>query len=252
MPTRVPLSVVLITFNAGQQLADCLESVSFAEDIVVVDSASTDDTVEIAVRYRARVLQHEWQGFGPQKNFAVRQARYDWVLCIDADERVSPELALAIQTELSASQYHAYQLARCNRFMGRWLRHGEGYPDWILRLFNRQYAQWSDDTVHEKVLYQGEIGKLHGDLLHDSADSLDAYLTKQNRYTTLQAQTLYTEGKKASPLHLLLSPMLRFIKFYIVRLGFLDGVAGLVHIAIGCINSFHKYAKLLALQRQEK
>lgn len=252
MPPRVPLSVVLITFNAGQQLAACLESVSFAEDIVVVDSASTDDTVEIAVRYRARVLQHEWQGFGPQKNFAVRQARYDWVLCIDADERVSPELALAIQTELSTLQYHAYRLVRCNRFMGRWLRHGEGYPDWTLRLFNRQYAQWSDDTVHEKVLYQGEIGKLHGDLLHDSADSLDAYLAKQHRYTTLQAQTLYIEGKKASALHLLLSPLLRFIKFYVVRLGFLDGIAGLVHIAIGCTNSFHKYAKLLALQRQEK
>jgi len=140
-------------------------------------------------------------------------------------------------------------MARCNRFMGHWLRHGEGYPDWSLRLFDRRHARWSDDPVHEKVLANARPARLSGDLLHESAETLDRYLDKQNRYTTLQAEAMRAAGKHASLVRLVLSPLARFIKFYVIRLGFLDGKAGLVHIAIGCMNSFNKYAKLLALQR---
>ena len=140
-------------------------------------------------------------------------------------------------------------MARCNRFMGRWLKHGEGYPDWSLRLFDRRHARWSDDPVHEKVVANAPAGRLAGDLLHDSAESLSLYLDKQNRYTSMQAEVLFKAGKRAGVVQLVFSPALRFIKFYVLRLGFLDGVPGLVHIAIGCCNSFHKYAKLIALQR---
>jgi glycosyltransferase involved in cell wall biosynthesis len=246
---RQPLSVVIITKNAASQLAACLESASFADEIVVVDSGSSDGTAELAAARGARVLQREWLGFGRQKQFAVESGRHDWVLCLDADERVSEPLRASILAVLTAPAAHAYAMPRCNCFMGSWLRHGEGYPDWSLRLFDRRYARWSDDPVHEKVVTDAPVARIKGDLLHASAETLAGYLDKQNRYTSMQAETLFKAGKRAGVARLLMSPALRFAKFYFLRLGFLDGTAGLVHIAIGCCNSFHKYAKLMALQQ---
>jgi len=246
---RLPLSVVIITRDAATQLDACLASIAFADEIVVVDCGSTDGTRELAAARGARVVEQDWLGFGPQKQFAVAQARNDWVLCLDADERVSPRLKDSILTALAAPQTHVYMFARCNRFMGRYLRHGEGYPDWITRLFHRGYARWSDHPVHEYVITTEAVAKLDGDLLHDSAETLERYLEKQNRYTTLQAEALAVAGKRVSVARMVLSPLARFIKFYLLRLGFLDGVPGLVHIAIGCFNSFTKYAKAIAHRR---
>ena len=248
----MPLSVAIITRNAASQLDGCLASVAFADEIVVVDSGSTDGTVELAARRGARVIAKEWLGFGPQKQFAVASARYDWVLCLDADESLSDALRVSILDELKAPRGLVYAMPRCNRFLGRWLRHGEGYPDWSVRLFHRAHARWSDDAVHEKIVTGRPVLRLRGDLLHDSAETLEKYLDKQNRYTTLQAELLRSAGRRASVAQLLLSPSLRFVKFYLVRLGFLDGVPGLVHIAIGCMNTFNKYAKLKALERSAK
>lgn len=247
----VPLSAVLITLNAATQLDECLRSLAFCNEIVIVDSGSSDGTLDIAEKYGAKVVRSEWLGFGPQKQFAVTQAKNDWVLCIDADERVTDKLAKSIADAIanqSTSSCKAYRFPRCNRFLGRYLRHGEGYPDWSLRLFHRGHARWSDDAVHEKVVTGGPVGELSGDLLHDSAESIETYLTKQNRYTSIAAQEALSVGKRASTSKLLLSPALRFVKFYLLRLGFLDGVPGLVHILIGCQNSFAKYAKMLAIQ----
>ena len=244
----MPLSVVLITRNAAAQLPECLASVAFADEVVIVDSGSTDGTVALAERYGARVIKKEWQGYGRQKQFAVEQAANDWVLCLDADERVSPELAANLVRALDAPSAPVYRMARRNRFLGRWLKHGEGYPDWSPRLFDRRQARWSDDTVHEKVLYAATPGTLEGDLLHDSAEDLGRYLEKQNRYTTLAAQELYRRGQHGGLTRLLLSPMVRFFKFYFLRLGFLDGLPGLLHVSIGCMNSFMKYAKLIELR----
>jgi len=245
----MPLSVTLITRDAARQLADCLASVAFADEIVVVDSGSTDNTVELARRCGARVLQHKWLGFGPQKQFAVEAASHDWVLCVDADERVSPGLREQIVSELKAPRGFVYAVPRRNRFLGRWLRHGEGYPDWSVRLFHRAHARWGSEPVHEKVVSRSPVLKLSGDLLHDSAETLEKYLDKQNRYTSLQAEAMHAAGRRANALQLTISPFLRFFKYYVLRLGFLDGVPGLVHIAIGCMNSFNKYAKLKALER---
>jgi glycosyltransferase involved in cell wall biosynthesis len=242
------LSLVVITRDAATELAECLASVDFAAEKLVVDSGSEDDTVQIARGSGARVITQAWLGFGPQKNFAVAQAAHDWVLCLDADERVSPELAAAIRAALALPRHRAYTMARRNRFLGRWLRHGEGYPDWNLRLFDRRHARWSEDLVHEHVLSDASAGRLDGDLLHLSGESLDGYLVKQNDYTTLQAEALYARGERFSALRLVFSPLLRFLRFYVLRAGFLDGVAGTVHIAIGCNNSFCKYAKLRALE----
>ncbi len=245
-----PLSVVIITLNVASQLARCLESAAFADEILVVDSGSQDGTAELAQRLGARLIRQEWLGFGRQKQFAVERAAHDWVLCLDADERVSAELQASIRAVPDALSCHAYRMPRRNRFMGRWLRHGEGYPDCSLRLFDRRHGRWSDDPVHEKVLYEGVIGSLEGDLLHESCESLEAYLAKQNRYTTLQAAELFRCGRRVSVGVLLLSPLLRFVRFYVFRLGFLDGVPGLAHTLIGCFNSFAKYAKLLALWQE--
>jgi len=246
-----PLSVVLITLNAAERLAECLASVAFADEVVVADSGSTDGTVALAERYGARVVAKEWLGFGRQTRFAVEQAANDWVLCLDADERVSPELAASLVRVLQAPMAPVYRMARRNRFLGRWLRHGEGYPDWSPRLFDRRQARWSGDAMHEKVLYRATpgmpIGTLTGDLLHESADDLARYLEKQNRYTTLAAHDLHRRGTRAGMAELLLSPLARFVKFYVLRLGFLDGLPGLVHISIGCMNSLMKYAKLIEL-----
>jgi glycosyltransferase involved in cell wall biosynthesis len=252
MSEPLPLSLVIIARDAAHELSDCLASAAFAAEKVVVDSGSSDDTAAIATRWGARVIEHPWEGFGPQKNFAVGQARHDWVLCLDADERVTPELAAAIAALFARGtpgSAAAYAIARRNRFLGRWLAHGEGYPDWNVRLFDRRRARWSDDLVHEKVVADGPAAKLHGDLLHASAESIDAYIAKQNRYTTVQAGQMHARGERASAAQLVLSPVARFLRFYVFRLGFLDGVAGFAHIAIGAFASFLKYAKLRALEQ---
>ena len=246
---RTPLSAVLITKNAAANLEACLDSLGFCDEIVLVDSGSTDGTVEIARKHNAHVIQKEWLGFGRQKQFAVDLARNDWVLCIDADEAVSPDLATSIADALSNPVAPVFRMARCNRFMGRWLRHGEGYPDWSLRLFDRRSARWSDDPVHEKVLYAVTPGTLEGDLLHESAEDLRQYIDKQNRYSTLAAQQLFERGSSAGIVKMVASPTVRFVKVYFLRLGFLDGLPGLAHVVIGCMTSFMKYAKLAELHR---
>jgi glycosyltransferase involved in cell wall biosynthesis len=251
LPPRAPLSAVLITRNAAAVIGPCLDSLAFADESVIVDSASSDGTAELAAKKGARVVQKEWLGFGRQKQFAVEQAKHDWVLCLDADERVSPQLAASIRAALAAPASPVYRMPRRNRFLGRWLAHGEGYPDWSPRLFNRMNARWSDDLVHEKVLFAVTPGTLGGDLMHDSSDDLTAYLERQNRYTTLAARQAFEQGRGANILHLLFSPVVRFIKFYLMRLGFLDGLPGLLHISIGCMNSYMKYAKLIELRRAE-
>jgi glycosyltransferase involved in cell wall biosynthesis len=249
---KLPLTVAVIALNAGAQIGPCLASVGFADEILVVDSGSTDDTAQIAARHGARVENKEWLGFGRQKQHAVALARNDWVLCLDADERVSDRLARAIREALASRRYQAYRMSRRNRFLGRWLAHGEGYPDWTVRLFHRAHAGWSNDAVHEAVLTTEQVGRLEGDLMHDSAEDIGTYMAKQNRYTTLHAQALFEQGVRASYWRLAASPIVRFIKFYFVRLGVLDGGPGFAHVVIGCNNTFQKYLKLIELEKAAK
>ena len=244
-----PLTVAIIALNAAAQIGPCLASAAFAEELLVVDSGSSDGTAEIARSHGARVETREWLGFGRQKQLAVSMARNDWVLCLDADERITPRLERSIRQALATRRYHAWRLARRNRFLGRWLAHGEGYPDWTVRLFHRAHASWSNDEVHEAVLTTAELGRLDGDLLHDSAEDVATYMAKQNRYSSLHAQALYDQGVRAGYWRLAASPLMRFVKFYLLRLGFLDGGAGFAHIVVGCNNTFHKYLKLIELQQ---
>jgi glycosyltransferase involved in cell wall biosynthesis len=250
MAERLPVSLVIITRDAGDAVAACIASAPFASEVVVVDSGSADDTVKVAIGLRARVVDHAFEGFGRQKRFAVAQARNDWVLCLDADERLSAALAASIEACLrDGPRAAAYALARRNRFLGRWLSHGEGYPDWNVRLFDRRRASWTEDAVHEHVVADGPVERLRGDLLHASAESIDGYIAKQNRYTSLQAQAMHARGERAGVARIALSPLARFVRFYVLKAGFLDGVAGFAHIAIGAFASFMKYVKLRALER---
>src|SRR3954447_8953880 len=196
MTGPLPVSLVVITRDAAADITECLLSAPFCADALVVDSGSGDHTVETARRSGARVVTHAWAGFGVQKQFAVEQARHDWVLCLDADERLSPTLRQSICSLFAAGEppHPAYALARRNRFLGRWLSHGEGYPDWIVRLFHRAPAGWPSDEVHQAVLTTTQIGGLEGDLMHESADDVATYLAKQNRYTTLHARLLFEQG----------------------------------------------------------
>ncbi len=216
---KVPLTVAVITLNAGARLGACLASAGFADELLVVDSGSTDDTVEVARRHGARVESKEWLGFGR----AIREA-------------------------MAAPRYHAYRFTRRNRFLGRWLAHGEGYPDWCLRLFHRAHAGWSGDEVHEVVLTTAQVGRLEGDLLHESVEDIATYLAKHNRFSTAHAQMLYSQGTRTSPARVALSPVIRFAKYYVFRLGFLDGIEGMAHCLIGAWYSFVKHLKLYELQ----
>lgn len=248
--SQVPATATIIALNESQNIAACIKSVDFFDEVIVVDAGSTDETRSVARSAGATVLENPWPGFGPQKQFALEHARNDWIFSIDADERVSEALEARIQ-ELFSSEPGAqgYTINRRNHFMGRALRHGEGYPDWCLRLFDRRHASWSADPVHEKVELEGRIERLKGgDLEHFSQCSLADYLEKQNQYTSLQARHLSSIGRRSSLPKMLFSPFVRFLKFYVIRLGFLDGVPGLVHIMVGCYNSFLKYAKLRELE----
>lgn len=244
--------MIVITRDAEDELAECLASVPFAAESVVVDSGSADHTVEVAKRCGSRVMHREWQGFGPQKQFGVDAASHDWVLCLDADERVTAALARSIEAQFARGEPReaAYELVRRNRFLGRWLAHGEGYPDRVVRLFDRRRARWSGDEVHERVLVTGTVARLDGDFLHASAESIERYIAKQNRYTTVQAGLLHARGVRSPAFAMLVSPLARFLRYYVLRLGFLDGAAGFAHIAIGSFASFLKHVKLRALERE--
>ncbi|MGS2717398.1 glycosyltransferase family 2 protein [Eionea flava] len=248
----LPLSAIIITQNEEHNIKRCIESVAFCEEIIVVDSGSNDNTVNIATQLGARIIHQPWMGYGKQKQFAVEQSTHSWVLCLDADEVVSNDLKKSIiDSDKSGITISSYKMARQNHFLGKALQHGEGYPDFSLRLFNKKQCCWSDDSVHEGVIVNsGNTKKLKGDLLHFSGETISKYLAKQNKYTQLQAEKLFFLGERPSSIKCFSSPAIRFLKFYFLRLGFLDGAAGFIHVSIGCFNAFCKYAKLLELHRK--
>ena len=249
--TRHPLSATIITHNAGATLPRCLESLAdLADEIVVVDSGSTDDTRVVAERFGVRWFDQPWLGYGRQKQYAVDAATHDWILSLDSDEALSLNLVHSITTVLIRPTHPVYALARQNYFMGRALCHGEGYPDWVVRLFDRRKARWSHDTIHEKVMASVTPQRLEGVLRHDSAVNIRDYLERQNRYSTLAAEAMWAEGKRSHWLRAIASPLLRFMRFYILKSGWRDGFPGFCHITIGLFTSFVKHMKLIERARR--
>lgn len=227
-----PISAVIITFNEADRIGDCLASLAFCAEIVVVDSGSTDDTRAIAEAAGARVLVRPFDGFRSQKQFAVDQATHDWVLCLDADERVSPELRASILAARDGGFADAagYRFARLSEYFGKFLRRGNAYPDRVLRLFDRRRGGWRGNReIHEAASVDGAVHTLAGDLIHYPYRSLMQQLSKTERYARMMAEYEFSRGKRASLGKLIFSPAWRFWRGYVFRLGFLDGWHGLVY-----------------------
>ena len=247
------LSVILITKNEEANLKDCLESVSFADEIIVVDSQSSDKTQEIARSFGAKLeITSDWPGFGPQKNRALNLATQDWVLSIDADERVTPELKQEILTAIaSPNAADCYAIPRSSWYCGRFMKHSGWYPDYVDRLFKRGSAKFSDHLVHERLLPTGSSGKLNNHFLHYSYRDFSQVLKKVDVYSSAAAQQAFKQGKKGGIGKALVHGFWAFFRTYVLRRGFLDGQYGLALAISNAATSYYKYLKLWQLHNKK-
>jgi len=238
------ISATIITFNEEQNLPRAIESLRCCDEILVVDSGSSDRTVEIAEKFGARVVEANWRGYAGQKNYASDQATYDWVLSIDADEALSEDLEGEIwQLKKKGPDRDAYTVPRLAQYLGKWILYSGWYPDRKVRLFDRRKARWVGEYVHESVVSEGLVGALDGNLLHYTCGSLSEHLKTMDRYTTLAAEEVVARKKHVGYRHLLIDPPWTFFKTYVVQRGFLDGVEGLTIAYMAAFYTFLKYAK---------
>lgn len=247
------LSVIIITKNEAANIRACLESVAWADEIIVVDSGSSDATAEICGEFGARVYKHDWPGFGAQKNRALGYATHEWVFSIDADERVTPELRTAIEAVLRKDDgtRSAYRVSRLSSYCGRFMRHSGWHPDHIVRLFKRDAAHFSDDLVHERLLIEGEVGQLDGELLHYAFDNLEEVLRKVDHYSSAGAAMLQQRGRSASLGGAVLRGLWSFLRTYILRGGFLDGREGFMLAVSNAEGTYYRYLKLMLLNKKQ-
>lgn len=247
------LSVIIITKNEAANIRSCLESVAWADEIIVVDAGSSDATVEICRTLGAKVFVQDWPGFGVQKNRALNYATQEWVFSMDADERVTPGLRAAIETVLrnDANSCAAYRISRLSSYCGRFMRHSGWYPDHIVRLFKRGAAHFSDDLVHERLLVEGKIGQLEGELLHYAFDDIEEVLRKVNQYSTAGAAMMLQRGRQASLSGAVLRGLWSFIRTYFLRAGFLDGREGFMLAVSNAEGTYYRYLKLLRLNEKK-
>lgn len=248
MPATQTLSVTVITKNEAANIRACLESVAWADEIIVVDSGSTDDTVAICREFTSHVHVLDWPGFGKQKNRALGLATGDWVLSLDADERVTPELRSQIEQAMRDAEHDGFYFPRLSQFCGKFIRHCGWYPDYVLRLFRRGAGRFSDDLVHETVLLQGTAGKLRSPLLHYTYRTADDVERKVEHYSASAAQQMFRAGRKATRLDAPLRGGWAFLRTYLLRLGVLDGAAGLAIARMNARTTWLKYRKLRALR----
>ena len=248
----MPLSVIVITHNESANIRDCLLSLGFADEVVVLDSGSTDGTPDMARDLGAVVhFSSDWPGFGPQKNRALQLARFPWVLSLDADERVSPELALQIQRVVAEDADVAYEIPRLTQFCGRWIHHCGWTPDYVLRLFKRDAARFSEDLVHERVLLaQGATARLSVPILHYSYPTPAHYWRKLEQYSQAWAEQRFARGENTSLLRAGLAGVVAFLRSYVLRLGFLDGAMGFAVCTMQAQAAFGKYFALYCLNQK--
>jgi len=246
LATRTGLSACIITFNEADRIESCVRSVGFCDEVIVVDSHSSDDTRERAAALGARVIERDWPGYRSQKQFAVEAASNDWVLCLDADERVSDELRREIESlrERGFGDHAGWSVPRITDYFGRFLRHGNAYPDRLVRLFDRRRGGWVGQEIHENTRVEGRVGRLEGHLEHYSYRSLTDHHHRMQRYAELMGQALYEGGKRCGLGKVLLNPQWRFFRGYVLRLGFLDGWRGLVFALVESNYVRRKYLHL--------
>lgn len=245
------LTVVIITLNEADNIRECLESVRWADEIIVLDSGSTDATVKICREYTDKIhVNADWQGFGTQKNRALSHATGDWVLSLDADERVTGSLRAEIQAALrEPGRVNAFEIPRLSVFCGREIRHGDWWPDYVARLFRRSAARFSDDIVHERLLFEGQSGRLENPLSHLAYHSLGQLLEKLNRYTSAGARAMHQKGRRGGLGRGLAHGLWSFLRAYLLRRGFLDGREGFILALAGAQSSYYRYLKLMYLEK---
>jgi len=248
------ISAVIITFNEEKKISACLSSLQgVADEIIVLDAFSNDKTPDICKQYGAKLYQQNWRGYGPQKNDATEKAANDYILSLDADESLSPDLQRSILAAKKNGLSGVYQMNRLNNFYGYDLHHGNAYPDRMKRLYDRRLVKWSLRPVHETLdIAEGiKITQLKGDLLHRSKDTLEEHIAGINKYSSMGARAYFEKGKKGAAFKMVFSPAFTFIKGYILRCGFLDGYAGFMMAKINAHEVFLKYSKLLLLQKHK-
>jgi len=248
---KIPLSVAIITKNEEKNLRGCLQSVAFAAQIVVVDSASSDATPAIAAEFGCDFYTESWHGFGPQKQIAIDRCSRPWILVLDADERIPPETADVIRKIVTDPETRAngFSFPRKNYFAGRWIRHAGWWPDRVVRLFRRQAGRMTAAAVHEAVEVDGRIVELSAPIEHCTESNLGRILQKIDKYSTLGAGEAFAAGKRSSPAAAFFRAFFTFLQGYILRLGFLDGPQGLTLAVTDSVNKYFKYAKLSELKR---
>jgi glycosyltransferase involved in cell wall biosynthesis len=248
----VRLSAIVITKDEAANIGDCLDSLAFCDERIVVDCGSSDGTLMIAKQKGARVGFHEWAGFGAQKNYALSLARGDWVLSLDADERVTPELQQAILAALDDSAVNGYEFPRRSSFCGRMMRHSGWFPDRVLRLFRRGKARFSDDVVHERVICDGAVKRLKAPLMHYPVRRLEDAIRRMDSYSTLGGEQLAASGKSASILKGVTHGTLAFLRTYVLRFGFLDGAAGFMLAVANAEGTYYRYVKAWLASRSRE
>lgn len=256
LPSNPPVSAVMITYNSARMLPAVLQALDWCSEVIVVDSGSTDSTLAIAQQRGCRVIYRPFDGFGTQKGFAVEQARTDWVLVVDADELVTPELRDEIRQQLARADtgelpYHGFEVPISLVFLGRLMRYGAEYKMPHLRLFNKRYGNYNTARVHEDVVLAGPVGRLDNHMLHDSYGSLHEYFEKLNRYTTAGAQEMLSRGRNGSIGQIAFRLPITFLKEYLLRQNILNGYAGFLWSLFSAIYPVVKYAKLRELQTKK-
>ncbi len=252
--SKPKISACIITLNEEDRIKECIESLHFCDEVVVVDSHSHDKTREIALEAGAVVIERDWPGHVAQKEFAIRQAKNDWVLCVDADERISDSLKQEILALRDAGfpDKAGWRMPRLSYYMGAWVKHGTWRPDWNLRLFDRRRGHWAGNNPHDRVELKGPMGTLKNDLLHYPYRTLADHLRTIESYTTIMAEGMHERGKKASIFKIVVNPWARFVKYYFLKRGFLDGWRGLVMAYLAAQYVRTKYIKLMVIQRVGK
>jgi glycosyltransferase involved in cell wall biosynthesis len=245
------LSVIIVVKNEFDQIRECLESIQWADEIVVLDSGSMDRTVAICREFTDKVFETDWPGMGPQKTRALEKATGDWVFSIDADERVSPELRQEIEQAMTSDQYQAYKIPRSSYYCGQRIRHSGWWPDYTPRLFQRGAAQFGNDIAHDGLEAQVPVGYLRNPIIHYSFDNFEEVLDKVNWFSTRGATTLLATGKSSSLLKAIGRGLWAFIKTYIFRAGFLDGSHGFMLAVSNAEGTYYKYVKLILLQETQ-
>jgi len=246
------ISAIIITKNEESDIKRCLDSIKWADEIIIVDSVSTDRTVETAKNFGAKVFVKKWEGYGAQKNFAIDKTTNDWILSIDADEEVSPELQKEIKKVIqNPGNYAAFKMPRKLIFQGKFLRWGGCYPNYQVRLFRKDKAKFSSDLVHEKLVVDGNIGSLKGSLLHYSYKDLSDYFERFNRYTTLDARKRFNKDKRFYFWYYI-QPLFKFFSMYFLRVGFIDGLHGFDWAILCAYYDFVKFQKLKELRNEKK